>query len=184
METQDIVIIVVVVVVVALLALALLTWSRKKRSRDLQDQFGPEYGQAVDEHDNRRQAEKDLADRHERRDALDVRPLTEDRRQHYGSAWRQLQMRFVDEPESSVVAANALVTEAMAERGYPTDDLRRQAEDLSVDHPEVAGDYREANRIAEASKHGQATTEELREAMLRYRTLFALLLEGDSPVVQ
>ncbi len=184
METRDIIIIAVVLVVVALLAVALLAFSRKKRSRDLQGEFGPEYGQAVDEHGNRRQAEKDLGDRHDRRSDLDIHPLDEDRRQHFGSAWRQLQMRFVDDPETSVVEANSLVTQAMSERGYPTDDLKRQTEDLSVDHPEVAGDYREATRIAEASKQGQATTEELREAMLRYRSLFALLLEGDSPVVQ
>jgi FtsZ-interacting cell division protein ZipA len=183
-ETQDIVIVVVVVVVVALIALALLAWSRRKRSHELQGRFGPEYGHAVSEHGGRRQGEKDLAERDERRTALDIHPLAEDRRQHYGAAWRQLQMRFVDEPESSVMDANRLVTEAMAERGYPTDDLRRQTEDLSVDHPEVAGDYREANRIAEASKEGHATTEELREAMLRYRALFALLLEGETPVVQ
>ena len=184
METRDIIIIAVVVVVVALLALALLTWSRKRRSNKLQGEFGPEYGHAVSEHGDRRQAEKDLADRRGRRDELEIHPLSQERRQHFGEAWRKLQMRFVDEPQAAVVEANHLVTEAMRERGYPTDDLARQTEDLSVDHPEVASDYREANRIAEASKHNDATTEELREAMLRYRALFALLLEGETPVVQ
>lgn len=183
-QTRDIVIIAVAVVVVALLAIVLLTWSRKRRSRELAGRFGPEYENAVSEHGSRRQAEKDLAGRHERREAFDIQPLSEERRQRYGTSWRQLQMRFVDEPEASVVEANDLVTRVMAERGYPTDDLRRQTEDLSVDHPEVAGDYREANRIAEASRQGQATTEELREAMLRYRALFALLLEGETPVIQ
>lgn len=69
----------------------------------------------------------------------------------------------------------------MQSRGYPTTDFTQQAADISVDHPVVVENYRAAHDIAERRSHGQANTEDLRQAMVHYRTLFTELLEEKQP---
>jgi hypothetical protein len=167
------VIIAVVIIVVILIAYA--AWQRRQRST-LQTKFGPEYDRAVTESDSRRQAEKDLLERQKRHEALNLTELEPATRQRHMESWRQTQARFVDAPAEAVRDADRLVGQVMTDRGYPMDDFDQRAADISVDHPDVVENYRAAHGISLASDHGQATTEDLRQAMVHYRSLFETLL--------
>jgi hypothetical protein len=163
---------------IALIALVAAT-VRARRSRLLRGRFGEEYQRTLDETGSRRHAEADLLERQERREQFDIRPLTAAARERYAEGWRLTQQQFVDTPEAAVRQADTLVTAVMRERGYPVDDFDRRADDVSVDHPRVVEDFREAQRIARASETGRATTEELRLAMVHFRSLFDEML-GDA----
>ncbi len=114
-----------------------------------------------------------------RRDRLDIRPLPEAARARYAEQWRGIQERFIDDPAGSVGAAHALLDQVMAERGYPTSDFEEQADLVSVDHPRVVENYRAAYAVYNRQQDGQATTEDLRDALVRYRSLFEELLHPD-----
>ncbi|MGN6331298.1 MAG: hypothetical protein ACTHOD_06545 [Motilibacteraceae bacterium] len=180
--------VVVLVVVIVVLLLALGAWlaarqRSRKQSEHLRDRFGPEYEDTLRTAGSRREAERELAEREQRRQSVQVRALDPVRAQQFAGEWQTVQTRFVDDPEGCVRQADELVTRVMDERGYPTGDHGRQYEDISVDHPDLAADYRAAHGIAGASRRGEATTEQLREAMVHYRSLFGRLL-GDAGVPQ
>jgi FtsZ-interacting cell division protein ZipA len=162
--------ILIVVIVVALFA------ARRRRER-LQERFGPEYDRQVDVSGNRRAAESELAAREKRRSKLEIRPLDPDARDRYLVSWREVQAKFVDSPEKAVGEADQLVGDVMRERGYPVEDFEQREADISVDHPQVASEYRAAHGISLAQRHGQASTEDLRQAVVHYRALFEELLE-------
>lgn len=170
------VLLIVVLVVVVLLVVAAM---RRRRTEDLRSRFGPEYDRAVETSDDRRNAEHDLLDRARRRDRLDIRPLPEAARARYAEQWRAIQERFIDDPAGSVGAAHALLDQVMGERGYPTRDFEEQADLVSVDHPRVVENYRAAYAVYNRQQDGQATTEDLRDALVRYRSLFEELLHPD-----
>ena len=88
-----------------------------------------------------------------------------------------MQARFVDDPSGALGDAHRLVQQVMGARGYPTDDFDRQADVISVDHPQLVADYRAAVRLTKDSDGDGASTEDLREAMVHYRALFARLLD-------
>jgi hypothetical protein len=167
-----------VLIAVAVLAVVLIALflARRQRSTKLRGRFGPEYDRAVSE-EGRRSGEAELRERVERRERLEVRELSPDARNRYSESWRLVQERFVDHPVQSIRDADQLVQQVMRDRGYPTDDFEQRAADISVDHPDVVDDYRAAHGAAEASSRGDATTEDLRQAMVRYRSLFTRLLE-------
>src|SRR5687767_2028046 len=170
--------IIVVAAVVVLAALAALWWVSRTRSRRLQERFGPEYEHTMEEADSRREAERALREREERREQLDIVPLDPAARERYAEQWLGIQQRFVDAPAESVAEADVLVMQVMRERGYPVDDFDRRAEDVSVDHPDVVSHYRAGHDVAERSRaSGGSDTEELREAVVHYRALFEALLE-------
>jgi hypothetical protein len=171
----------VIVAIVVIVAIALAVWAamRKRRTESLRQQFGPEYERTVDDADNPRDAESELEERRRRRAELDIRPLAPAARGRYADEWRSVQARFVDDPAGAVGQADALVTQVMRERGYPMDDFDQRAADVSVDHPQVVGDYRAAHDISMRSSNGDAETEDLRQAMVHYRALFEQLLESD-----
>jgi hypothetical protein len=160
-------------------AAMLWTFARRRRTASLQERFGREYDRAVDERGTRREAEDELSRRVQRRERLRIRPLGRAEREAYLETWRKVQARFVDHPEAAIAEAHSLVCRVMADRGYPVDDFEQRLADLSVDHAEVLGHYRAAQAIATSSERGEATTEELRQAMQHYRELFAELLETD-----
>ena len=145
----------------------------------LRRRFGPEYERTVQERDDRRAAEADLRDRKTQRDRLDIQPLTEATRARFAAEWRELQERFVDQPSNAVVAADSLVYRVMSERGYPMDNFEAQAKLISVDHPSVVENYRSAHAVCERARSQQASTEDLRAALLHYRSLFDDLLQSD-----
>lgn len=178
--TVLILVIVVVVLVVAVAALLIPRLREQKRSSELQRRFGPEYDRTVSSAGDRRAAEQELERRAERREQFDIRDLEPGERQRYAQAWRETQKRFVDSPGEAIGEADELVGRVMRDRGYPVDDFEQRADDLSVDHPGVVEDYRAANRIAVAHRRGEATTEDLRRALVHYRSLFDRLLGDDS----
>jgi hypothetical protein len=170
-----ILIVIAAVVVVALIAMA----ARQRRTTALRQRFGPEYERAVQAGEGRRAAEADLRDRERQRAQLDIRPLPEGKRVRFAQEWQEVQERFVDQPSDAVVAADGLVYRVMEARGYPMGDFDAQAGLVSVDHPEVVEDYRIAHGIHERAQAQRASIENLREALLRYRSLFDELLDAD-----
>jgi hypothetical protein len=168
-------------VVVVLGALAWLAVNRR-RSQHLQEKFGPEYGRTVEERGDRRAAESELREREQVRERLEITPLSARQRETYGQEWQQVQSAFVDNPSGAVADADRLVGEVMRERGYPVDDFERQSAVVSVDHPNVVANYREGHTIYLSFDRGDASTEDLRQAMQHYRALFdELLVDGEPP---
>jgi hypothetical protein len=172
--------IVIVIIVVAVVALGAMV-ARNRRTAMLRDRFGPEYDRAVENTDDRRAAETELLARQKQRAQFDVKPLPEADRLRFAAEWRDLQERFLDEPAKSADDADALVTRVMEARGYPMRDFDMQADLVSVDYPQTVENYRFAHAVQQRSQTQQASTEELREALLRFRSLFDELLrpEGD-----
>jgi len=171
-----------IVIAVAVVAIVLVVWlaSRHHRTTELRDRFGPEYDRVVQQTDDRREAEAELMERRDRRDALDIRPLPSAARERYANSWQQVQTRFVDDPTSALEDADILVVDVMSARGYPVDRFDDRTDTVSVDHPEVIEHYREGHRIAELNGAGRASTEDLRQALVHYRAMFDVLLEDDS----
>jgi hypothetical protein len=164
-----------ILLVVAVLAIAWV-WMRQRRTRGLQERFGPEYDTAVDEAGSRSRAESDLSARRKRVENLHIVDVPRDEAEEYATEWEGVQARFVDHPSEAITEAEQLVTRVMGRRGYPVADFEQRAADISVDHPQVVSEYREARAIAIANSDGNASTEDLRKAMLHYRALFDELL--------
>jgi hypothetical protein len=168
-----------IVAVVALLAIALVVMLalHRRRTQRLRAQFGPEYDRTLAEFGNKRfKAEARLAERSERVRNLSIRPLTAAEHDRYAEEWTRVQAHFVDTPAGAVSEADQLLGDVMATCGYPIGDFEQRAADISVDHPFVAQNYRAAHSISLRQVSGQASTEELRRAMIHYRALFEELL--------
>ena len=168
---------VLIVVVVALLAVVAWLLVMRQRSQHLRTRFGPEYTRTVSELGDRSKAERDLERREKRVQKFSIRPLPADARDRFSEAWRQDQARFVDDPKGAVMEADRLVQDVMKARGYPVSDFEQRADDLSVDHPHLVDNYRAAREIVVRHQRGQASTEDLRQALVHYRSLFDELLE-------
>jgi hypothetical protein len=173
------ILIAVAIIVVALLAARAM---RQRSTTALRERFGPEYERVLREREDRRAAEADLRGRKRQRARLDIRRLTEPSRARFAAEWRELQERFVDQPSDVVVAADGLVGRVMSELGYPVDNFAGQARLISVDHPTVVEKYRFAHAVCERSQSQQVTTEELRAALLDYRSVFDDLLQSGDTV--
>jgi len=173
-------IVVLVIVIVVLVAVGIFAWTAMRR-RALRERFGPEYDRAVEQQDSRAAAERELRDRERKHADLTLTPLSPESRERYAQAWEELQVMFVDDPARAVGAADELVTRLVAERGYPTEDYDDQLAHLSVEHARTLGNYRDAHDVHLANERGEASTEQLRQAVVHYRALVAELL-GDQPV--
>ncbi len=171
----------IVLVVAAIVVIGVILWSvgRTRRSRRLREGFGPEYDRTVDQTGSRREAESALVERQERREELEIRSLSPAAHDRYSSAWAATQARFVDDPAGAVSEADRLVRDVMEDRGYPTGDFEERSDLVSVDHPRLVEDYRAGHAISLASSRDEASTEDLRQAMKHYRSLFEDLLETD-----
>jgi hypothetical protein len=187
--SDELIVVLVAVGVVVVLAIAVLAWrarSHRRTTERLHGRFGPEYDRVVGDADGRRgkrSAEAELADRAEQRDSLDIHPLGEGARERYAARWRETQATFVDAPGPALDEAEALLQQVMAERGYPVESFDEQSALISVDHPGLVENYREAHATRERIGQGGTDTETMRTAMLRYRSLFdELLAPGDAQV--
>ena len=172
-----IVIIAAIVIVVALIAWAA---TRKRRTDELRERFGPEYDRALSRDGGRKEGESELRERVERHDALNIQPLSPDVASRYRQEWRDVQARFVDAPDESLHRADGLITEVMQRRGYPMSDFEQRSADLSVEHAQTVQDYRAAHAVSVQTSRGQASTEDQRQAMVHYRALFDDMLGAGS----
>lgn len=175
MDTWVWILLLVAVVVVVVGAL----FVQQQKTRRLQANFGSEYDRSVHQLGDRRNAEAELERRRERVAHLDIRPLSREDQTRFADAWRSIQAHFVDDPTDAIAGADRLVTEVMRVRGYPVTDFEQRAADVSVDHPQVVENYRAAYAIARHSERDEATTEDLRQAVVHYRALFQDLLETE-----
>ena len=169
----------VILIIIAVLAVAFgaFMYFQKEKTRSLKSKFGPEYDRAVDHYGDQRKAEDDLLHRQHRIEKLHLRDLDRAEAQRFEDEWQAEQTRFVDAPKQAVANADRLVGDLMKARGYPVGDFEQRASDISVDHPVVVENYRAAHDIAVRDSRGQASTEDLRQAMVHYRTLFEDLLD-------
>jgi hypothetical protein len=172
--------------VAVILVVAVLAWLYLRRRRTttagLRQRFGPEYEQAVREHGSERRAEAQLANREKRVERLRIRDLDPTERERFSGQWHSLQSRFVDDPKGAVTEADELVSSLMQTRGYPVADFNQRAADISVDHPQVVANYRSAHEIALRLGKREASTEDLRTAMIHYRSLFEELVQVPTAV--
>jgi hypothetical protein len=166
------------VIGIIVLAVAIAGWLlwQQQRTRTLRTRYADEYDRTVSEL-GRRAGEAELVKREVRVRELDIRPLSASERERYVAEWRRVQEQFVDDPRGAVNRGHELVEDVLRARGYPITDFDRQVADISVDHPRVAHNYRLAREIAARQRRGDATTEDLRQAMMLYRELFEDLLE-------
>ncbi len=155
---------------------------RRRRSEALHAQFGPEYDRTVRQIGDVSRAEATLAARAQRVERLAIRPLTPADQRRFNDTWQRVQEQFVDDPTQAIRDANRLIDEIMNARGYPVGDFEQRVDDVSVHHPAVVMNYRAAREIAQAQERGQATTEDLRQAMIHYRALCRDLLDVSEPV--
>jgi hypothetical protein len=177
----------IAVLIVALAAgMAAFLMYRKRRTARLRTQFGgAEYDRAMQQGGNRRNVEAGLDKRTERVEGFHVQTLAAADRARFTESWRGIQARFVDGPAGAVSEADRLLGDVMSMRGYPVSDFEQRAADISVDHPLVLQNYRTAHEIALRQTLGKASTEDLRQAMVHYRTLFEeLVSEPEVPATQ
>lgn len=168
-----------IAVIAIVVAIAALVASRRS-SANLRSRFGPEYDRAVEDTGSRRRAEAELYDRQKRVAGFDIHPLAPTDRDRFIGAWRSVQAEFVDHPREAVIRADSLLTEVMRARGYPMEDFERRSADLSVDHPSVVQHYREGRELAAGRSGVQGGTEDLRQAMIHFRSLFDELIDDVS----
>ena len=175
MDQRTLIAILIVVAVVAIAATIFVVY-RKRRSQQLRQHFGPEYDRAVLERGTPAKAEMELINREKRVHSFSIKALAPATRDRFAEEWAAIQRRFVDDPAGAVSDADSLVNRVMAERGYPMADFEQRAADVSVTYPAVVQNYRAARVIVQRHGRGEAGTEDLRQAMVHYRSLFDELL--------
>ncbi len=173
--TATIILIVVILVVIA----AVVYGAQVSRRKKLQNTFGPEYDRVVADSGSRTEAEKELREREKRHASFELKPLSPESQATYSAAWEEVQIQFVDNPTEAAASADQLVTRLIEERGYPTGEYDDRLADLSVEHARTLENYRKAHEISERNSAGEADTEDLRQALVHYRALFADLLGAD-----
>ena len=173
------VIVLAAVVVILIIAGAVWLYVRQRRSTtaDLRQKFGPEYDRAVLAHGSERKAESNLTEREKRVEKLKIRDLDPIEHERFSRQWKSVQSHFVDSPKGAVAEADDLVSSVMKARGYPISDFDQRSADISVDHPRLVENYRSAHDIALRVGKDEATTEDLRTAMVHYRSLFEDLMQ-------
>ena len=175
----------IVIAVVVVLSIAGLSWlyMRKRKTAALRQKFGSEYNRAVLVHGSERKAEAKLEDREKRIEKLSIRDLDPVEHERFAKQWENVQARFVDSPKGAVLEADDLVAALMMTRGYPVSDFDQRAADISVDHPKVVENYRSAHETTLRVGKLEATTDELRAAMIHYRALYEELMRVTPPVI-
>ena len=170
-----------VLIVAVLIAVGAYLEHRKSKTIALRNRFGTEYDRAVVTHGSSRKAENKLADRETRVEALKIRDLEATERDRFVAEWHTVQSRFVDHPKAAVTEADDLVNALLEARGYPRAGFEQRADDVSVTYPRVMENYRRAHGVAIRPGQVEATTEELRTAMIQYRAIFDELLQAQKP---
>ena len=171
-----------VLAVVLIAVLIVYTRRRNQRTAGLKSRFGSEYDRAVHTHGSVNEAESKLAARETRVEALKIRELGITERERFVTEWSTVQFRFVDHPKAAVIEADDLINALLEARGYPRSTFEQRAADVSVHYPRVMENYRAAHLIAVRPGQVEATTEELRTAIIKYRDIFDDLLRVQKPI--
>jgi hypothetical protein len=169
-------VVIIGVILIGIVGIAAAMLLKKRKTERLRTRFGPEYTRAVEESGDRGKAEAGLEQREKRVEGFAIRPLASSERERYIASWHKAQSEFVDDPKNSVTQADQLLVDVMSTRGYSVSEFEQRSADISVDHPLVVENYRAAHEIAIRHASGQATTEDLRQAMIHYRKLFDALV--------
>jgi hypothetical protein len=176
MDTGIIIAIVVIAAIVIVAGLWYMT-SQKNRSEQLRRDFGPEYDRTIDNSGDRKQAERELEERRKRVEGLKLRELGRDEQVTYAEEWRGIEARFIDNPSGTLDEADRTARKVMVDIGYPMTDAEQEAADLSVHHAGVVEHYRTAHIVMQNSA---ASTEDIRQAMVHYRSVMDELLPNTS----
>jgi hypothetical protein len=173
-----------IVAVAALIVAVMWLLMRRRRTMALRQRFGPEYDRVLQSSKTSAEAERELQKRQQRVESFSLRPLSREEADRFGASWKSVQARFVDEPRTAVLDADRLIADVMRGRGYPVEDPDRRFDDLSVEHAPVVSHYRAGREIVIRHERGEASTEDLRQAMVHYRALFDELVSGSGPGVR
>jgi hypothetical protein len=171
---QDPYVIMTIVIAVAIIV-GFFVWQRERGGR-LQTKYGREYNRAVDELGKLR-AERELTSREKRVRDFQLVPLTREQRNRFVTSWRMVQEQFVDDPEGAVAQGDRLVEDVIDARGYPIADFDQRIADLSVHHSHIVDHYRALRAIGHHHGRREASTEDLRQALVHFRAVFEDLLE-------
>jgi hypothetical protein len=183
MDTTNTTMIVLAIVVALIIGGFLgMILSRRQRTKQLQEKFGPEYERTVNQLGDKRQAEDELAARLDHVKTLDIRPLSTEETERFTNEWQMTQAEFVDSPLAALQKADRVLREVMKAKGYPVQDFEQRASDISVDYPELVSDYRGLHMIAVKSDDEEVSTEEMRQAMIHARALFENLVKKNAEV--
>jgi hypothetical protein len=161
-----------VVIVAALAAIVVWLFMRRRKTAALRARFGPEYDRVLHSTNTAAEAERELEQRQRRVESFSLKTLTGNEAEHFMQSWRAVQAHFVDDPRTSVVEADRLIEDVMRARGYPVEDTAHRLDDLSVEHAAVVNHYRSGREIVVRHGRGEASTEDLRRAMVHFRALF------------
>ena len=178
----EVLIVIAVIVAILVIGAAVVAWMGKRssdRRQAVRDEFGPEYHTARSQYGDDARATKELDERRKRVESYDIRPLSAEDARRFSEQWTAAQAHFVDDPPAATTEADDLISQVMQTRGYPTGDFEQRSADASVGHAEVVQNYRAAHEIAERNRRGEAGTEDLRQAMVHYRSLFQEMLETE-----
>ncbi len=181
LSNTNLVIALIAIALILIITVAIYQNHRRNTAAQLRERFGSEYDRAVLEQGSESRAQAHLQARESRVEHLHLRDLTPAERERSEADWQSIQSRFVDHPKGAVLEADELVSSLMNARGYPVADFDQRAADISVHHPRVVDSYRSAHAVAVRLNSDEATTEDLRAAMIQYRTLFDELLQLRSP---
>lgn len=177
LDSESTLLIVLIIAAAVLVTVGTIVWTRSRnRHAQLKARFGPEYDRAVAEKGSVARAEEELRERERRVREQSIRALTPADRERFSADWEAIQARFVDEPSAAVQAADQLIKEVMLAQGYSRESIDRRDVDLAVEHAAVMDDFRAARALAQQNREGRADTEELRQAFVHYRALFADIL--------
>ncbi len=173
----------VAIAVVAVILIAVVAWLgyQSSQSKRLKQRFGPEYDALATRLGSKARAEAELKKREKRVGSFELVALSPTDMTRFTQAWTRLQGSFIDDPKGVLIEADRLVRELLLKRGYPVADFEIRAADISVDHPVVVSNYRSAQQILSKDQRGEASTEDLRKAVVHFRALFDELL-GTKPL--
>ena len=180
MNTNIYIIIIVVLILVILGLIMGPIFSRRQRSKRYQNKFGPDYDHTVKAMGNEKKAQTEMDERQKHVDTLIIRPLSLSERERYLAEWKAVQAKFIDQPGQATVEADHLIIEVMQLRNYPVSDFEQRAADISINYPELVSNYRLARAIAIKNEQHKADTEELRQALVYYRSLLDELLNAET----
>lgn len=178
---------------------------REERRENARREFGPEYERTSKERGSEDDAVEELYDRREKVQK-ETEPLSDESRQRYEERWEEVEHVFVDNPDRSIEMADRTITDILEERKFVAGASQSDEETekrLAVAHPDIADDYREARKIRadvvgrtsggrdagtdseehesseedDSHSNGEAT-ENLRQAIRKYRAVYKKLLEN------